>query len=244
MLFDIDIRKTLQAGSRSFALNLQLQSSSQRIVIYGPSGAGKSLTLKAVAGLLRPEHGHIRLNGRTLFDQRAGVNLAPQARQVGYLFQDYALFPHLDVRQNIAFGLSRGWLNPRTGVRHDAVEYWLRAFGLETMAHQLPDELSGGQRQRVALARAIVARPRALLLDEPFAALDLSLRHTMRRELSDLQQHLQIPIVLITHDPQDVEIFGDHVFQLRDGRLDAQETAACHLPASEALACGNTTICR
>ncbi len=228
MQLDIDIYKTLHAGTRSFTLNVQLQSGSQRNVIYGPSGAGKSLTLKAIAGLLTPERGHIRINGQTFFDHSASLNLAPQARRVGYLFQDYALFPHLNVRQNIAFGLSHGWLNPRARDRHDKVEYWVRTFGLAAMAHQLPDDLSGGQRQRVALARTIVAEPQALLLDEPFAALDPSLRNTMRRELSDLQQLLQIPMVLITHDPLDVQTFGDHVVELRDGYLDRQVTASFH----------------
>lgn len=242
MQLDIDIYKTLRAGKRSFTLDVQLQSSSQRNVIYGPSGAGKSLTLKAIAGLLTPERGHIRLNGHTVFDSRAGVDLAPQARRVGYLFQDYALFPHLNVRQNIAFGLSHRWFNPRARERHEQVEYWIRTFGLEAMAHQLPDDLSGGQRQRVALARAIVAEPQALLLDEPFAALDPSLRNTMRRELSDLQQLLQIPMVLITHDPQDVQTFGDHVVELRDGEPDKQIRASCHHKANEATSCKDTSI--
>lgn len=242
MQLDIDIYKTLHAGKRSFALNVQLQSNSQRIVIYGPSGAGKSLTLKAIAGLLTPERGHIRLNGHTVFDREAGVDLAPQARRVGYLFQDYALFPHLNVRQNIAFGLSRRWFNPRVRERHDKVEHWIRTFGLEAMAHQLPDDLSGGQRQRVALARAIIAEPQALLLDEPFAALDPSLRNTMRRELSDLQQLLQIPMVLITHDQQDVQTFGDHVVELRDGELDSQVRVSCYQKANEAPVCKDTSI--
>ncbi|UDM16829.1 ABC transporter ATP-binding protein [Vogesella sp. XCS3] len=242
MQLDIDIYKTLRAGKRSFTLNVQLQSSRQRNVIYGPSGAGKSLTLKAIAGLLTPERGHIRLNGHTVFDREAGVDLVPQARRVGYLFQDYALFPHLNVRQNIAFGLSHRWFNPRVRERHDKVEYWIRTFGLEAMAHQLPDDLSGGQRQRVALARAIVAEPQALLLDEPFAALDPSLRDTMRRELSDLQQLLQIPMVLITHDPQDVQTFGDHIVELRDGELDHQVQASCLQKACEAPACKDTSI--
>lgn len=233
MLLDIDICKTLKAGHRSFMLNVKLQSNQHRVVIFGPSGAGKSLTLKAIAGLLKPERGHIRLNQSTFFDHQAGINLTPQARQVGYLFQDYALFPHLNVRQNIAFGLNNGFFNPRIGARHADVEYWLQALGLEAMAHQLPDELSGGQRQRVALARAIAARPQALLLDEPFSALDRPLRETMRRELDDLQKDLNIPIILITHDPLDVEIFGDHVVRLCDGQCDSDlQVSTCSRRAS------------
>lgn len=220
MQFDIDIRKTLRSGQRRFELDLQWRSDCQRLVILGPSGSGKSQTLKAVAGLMTPDRGHIRLGGNTLFDAKAGINLAPQARRMAYLFQDYALFPHLSVRQNIGFGLARGWLNPRERHRHAAVDYWLEAFELRPVAHQFPAELSGGQRQRVALARALVAQPRALLLDEPFAALDPALRISMRGELDALQRRLQVPMILITHDPEDAQVFGDQVLLLRDGAMD------------------------
>ncbi|WP_317203292.1 ATP-binding cassette domain-containing protein [Janthinobacterium sp.] len=220
MQLDLDISATLRSGKRSFSLRVRCQSDSQRIVIYGPSGAGKSLTLKAIAGLLTPDSGHIRLNGRTLFDAAAGINLAPQARRLAYLFQDYALFPHLTVRQNIGFGLARGWFNPRRGARHAQVDYWLEAFGLSELAQQLPEELSGGQRQRAALARALVAAPAALLLDEPFAALDPALRVLMRAELDQLQRRLDVPMILITHDPEDARLLGEHVLQLRDGQID------------------------
>lgn len=220
MQLDLDIRATLRSGKRSFDLHVQCTSASQRIAVYGPSGAGKSMTLKAIAGLFTPDAGHIRLNGRTLFDSKAGINLAPQQRNVAYLFQDYALFPHLTVRQNVGFGLARGWFNPRVREKLAKVEHWLGAFGLQELAHQYPDELSGGQRQRVALARALVAEPAALLLDEPFAALDPALRVSMRLELSQWQQRLGVPMILITHDPEDARILGEHVLYLRDGRID------------------------
>ncbi len=224
-MLDIAIQKTLHTGKRRFELNVQLQSSSQHTVLFGQSGAGKSLTLKAIAGLMTPDSGHIRLGGRLLFSQPGEVNLTPQARQLGYLFQDYALFPHLTVRQNVAFGLVRGWLNPSTTAQHDEVEHWLHTFGLAAMAQQLPGELSGGQRQRVALARALVAKPSALLLDEPFAALDPALRHDMRQTLLALLAQVQIPLVLITHDEQDVALFGQQVFELRDGQAHAANLA-------------------
>lgn len=221
---ELDIRTTLRSARRSFELRVQCSSDSQRIVIYGPSGAGKSLTLKAIAGLITPDSGHIRLNGRTLFDAGAGVNLAPQARRIAYLFQDYALFPHLTVRQNVGFGLARGWFNPRAGARHAAVDYWLDSFGLAELAQQYPDQLSGGQRQRTALARALVSEPDALLLDEPFAALDPLLRVRMRAELDQLQRRLAVPMILITHDPEDASELGEHILHLRQGGIESEET--------------------
>ncbi|BEV15262.1 ATP-binding cassette domain-containing protein [Herbaspirillum sp. DW155] len=219
MSVDLQIQKQLRAGDRVFDLDIALASESQRIVLYGPSGSGKSLTLKAIAGLMRPDRGHIRVQGRTLFDSAEGIDVRVQERNVAYLFQDYALFPHLTVAQNIAFGLSRGSLGIRRPAEHPAVRQWLQAFELQAIAHSHPAQISGGQRQRVALARALVAEPAMLLLDEPFSALDLSLRERMRSELAELQTRLQVPMLLITHDPADAQALGQTVFELRDGRL-------------------------
>jgi molybdate transport system ATP-binding protein len=225
MQIEVDINKTLRSGNREFSLRASFASDSQRVVIYGQSGAGKSQLLKAVAGLMTPESGRIVVAGRTLFDSAAGINVAAQQRQVAYLFQDYALFPHLNVRQNIAFGLQRGWRNPLSRVDGDAVRYWLAAFELEQVAQQFPHQLSGGQRQRVALARALAPQPEALLLDEPFAALDPALRVRMRAELDALQRRLAIPMILITHDPEDVQVFGDHVLRMENGSIALMEAA-------------------
>ena len=156
----------------------------------------------------------------TLFDSEQKIDVAARERQVGYLFQDYALFPHLNVRQNIGFGLASGWSNPAVDMQDARLDYWLDAFELRAVSQSFPDELSGGQRQRTALARALVAQPKALLLDEPFAALDPLLRVTMRHELDALQRRLQVPMLLITHDPEDARVFGDQVLHLRDGMID------------------------
>src|SRR5215217_1310216 len=191
----LDIDTTLRSAAREFRLRAKFASDSQRIVIYGASGAGKSQMLKAVAGLARPDAGYIELAGRVLFDNARGIDVPPQRRNVGYLFQDYALFPHLNVRQNIAFGLRRGLFNPPRGADGDAIAYWLDAFGLAPVAQQLPEQLSGGQRQRVALARALIA------------------------ELAALQRRLDIPMLMITHDPEDAVAFGGDVLTMAEGAI-------------------------
>ncbi len=221
MTLSIDIQKHLQADERHFHLDIRFTANSNRIVLFGPSGAGKSLTLLAVAGLLKPDQGNITLHQRTLFDHDKAICLPPQQRNVAYLFQDYALFPHLTVAQNIAFGLRKNWLNPlrHFANNHPVVLKWLTLFELEVTINSYPHQLSGGQRQRVALARALVSEPDILLLDEPFSALDSSLRERMRNELSQLQLQLNVPMLIITHDPADVKAFGEEVFEVRDGRI-------------------------
>jgi molybdate transport system ATP-binding protein len=154
-----------------------------------------------------------------LFDSLAGACLPPQRRRVAYLFQDYALFPHLTVAQNIAFALRRGCLPLRRPAAHPLVRHWLSTFRIENTAASYPAQLSGGQRQRVALARALVVQPDLLLLDEPFAALDQSLRQHMRDELAEMQQKLALPMLIITHDPADVAALGDVVFEMQDGKI-------------------------
>lgn len=215
----LDIRKSLHTRERHFELEVRFTTSARRIVVFGPSGSGKSLTLQAIAGLLQPDQGSVVLCGRRLFDSSRGIDVSPREREVGYLFQDYALFPHLTVRQNIGFGLTRSLLNPRRSRRDPRTERWLAALGIAELAGHYPWQLSGGQRQRTALARALVREPRALLLDEPFAALDPKLRDRMRDELDALQRRLGIPMVLVTHDPADIERFGDDTLEIDHGRI-------------------------
>lgn len=221
MWLEMDIERQLRAAGREFRLQVALACTQPRVVLFGPSGAGKSLTLKAIAGLLRPERGTIRMHGQTLFDAGANIELPPQQRRIGYVFQDYALFPHLNVRQNVGFGLNKRCLNARRGTRIEAVEQWLEAFRIDHLADSLPAQISGGQRQRVALARALVTQPQALLLDEPFAALDRDLRGLLRQELETVLDNTGIPLLLISHDPEDVRMFGQQVVQLAEGRVRA-----------------------
>ncbi len=219
MSFDIDLTKRMTSEKRTFDLRVRFRTTANRTVIYGPSGAGKSLTLQAIAGLQKPDAGHIAFDGDVLFDGGSKVDVPARRRRFGYLFQDYALFPKLTVRQNIAFGLSNGLGNPSARADAEPVQRWLRAFELVDVADQKPRDLSGGQRQRTALARALVNAPRALLLDEPFSALDPGLRQRMRGELDQLLRDVDLPMVMITHDPEDLARFGDEAFYLEEGQI-------------------------
>ena len=218
-MIDVALRHTVSDGTRRFTLEPAFASDAPVIALYGASGAGKSLTLQAMAGLIRPERGHVRVAGRTLFDSARRIDVPTRERALGYLFQHYALFPHLNVRENIGFGLGAWWhrrLDPRGRQR---VNELLELFELRPMAGSRPSALSGGQQQGVALARALACNPSALLLDEPFAALNPMLRSGLRRELAELRQRLGIPMVVITHDIDDIAALADHVFVLDDGRV-------------------------
>lgn len=224
MLWDISVKKTYQSRYRHFEINIRLQSDAKRLVLFGPSGAGKTQFLKMLSGLTTPESGFIRFSSSDMYDHASGILKTPQERRLVYVFQEYALFPHLNVVQNIGFSLHKNWLNPGKNTPSSEVEKWLDKFELKSLAFQYPHQLSGGQSQRVALARALVMSPNALLLDEPFSALDESLRHALRDELSDLQQQLSIPMVLISHNPEDVLKFGDEIVTLAHGKITSHQT--------------------
>src|SRR5262245_13674033 len=184
-------------------------------VLFGPSGAGKSTTLRCLAGLDRPERGVIRFGDEIWFDAARGIFLPPQRRRIGYLFQDYALFPHLRVAQNIGYGLGK----IAAPERRQRIEEITALLGLVGLEDYYPRQLSGGQQQRVALARALVCRPRLLLLDEPLSALDAPTREHLRRQLRDWLVELRMSTILVTHDRIEALALGDHVVVLEAGRV-------------------------
>ena len=222
MQLELDVVKQLSAAGRSFELRASIRSSARRVVLCGPSGSGKSLTLRILAGLASPDQGRIAVNGVAWFDADGGVNLPARMRGVGFVFQDYALFPHLSVVQNIGYGLSRLGRPPR-GPDAARVQELLEMFGLEAMANNRPRELSGGQRQRVALARALARRPALLLLDEPFSALDIPLRERLQQEMDQVLDHLETPVVLVTHDPAEANRRPGLIATYESGRITAVE---------------------
>jgi molybdate transport system ATP-binding protein len=213
-MIHLDLQHQLAPG---FCLQLAAQLPGGRITaLAGPSGAGKTTLLRLLAGLARADSGTLRVDGDSW---QAGKQwLPPQQRRVGMVFQDYALFPHLNVRDNVAFGARHG--------DSALVDELLALTGLSTLARQRPQQLSGGQKQRVALARALACRPRLLLLDEPLSALDPALRGQLQDELLTLQQRYAITTVLVSHDPAEIFKLASHVLLLQAGRLHAQGSPA------------------
>ena len=192
----VDIEKQLG----SFHLRVQLETENEITALLGASGCGKSMTLKCIAGIVTPDRGRIVLNDRVLFDSEKKVNLTPQQRKLGYLFQNYALFPNMTVEKNILCGVRSKDKQKKAAALADA----LRRFRLEGMEKRYPAQLSGGQQQRVALARILCSQPEAILLDEPFSALDSFLKWNLELELSELLADFQGPILWVSHDRGEV----------------------------------------
>jgi molybdate transport system ATP-binding protein len=209
----------------ALALDLELRASSEEVVaVIGPNGAGKTTLLRILAGLLRLDAGRVQLDGEVLDDPAAGTYVVPERRPIGVVFQDYLLFPYLDARDNVAFGLRNQGV-PKREARRRAGE-WLERVGLADHAGAKPRSLSGGQAQRVALARALAMEPRLLLLDEPLAALDAGTRAEIRREL---RRHLDAFAgirVMVTHDPIDAATLADRLVVLEEGRVSQTGTVS------------------
>ncbi len=207
----LELDAALRLGE--FAYEAHLEARDEIVVLFGHSGAGKSVSLQVVAGLLRPDSGRVAFEGKTLFDSTRGIDLPPQERGVGYVVQELALFNHLTVAGNIAFGMPPGT------DREARVTSLLSLLSLDGFGDRKPRTLSGGQRQRVALARALARDSRLLLLDEPFSALDEALRAGLRRELLRLRSELGLTIVFVTHDLREAHLLGDRLAVIDGGRV-------------------------
>jgi molybdate transport system ATP-binding protein len=205
----------LRKRINSFSLDVEWSMDNELTVLFGFSGAGKSITLQLLSGLLRPDEGWIHSEAKVLYDSRSGINLAPQERSIGYVFQNLALFPHMTVKGNILYGA--------VGLRKDRRERRCRdmitAFQMEGLEGRFPAEISGGQQQRVALARALIRRPDLLLLDEPFSALDHPLRKEMQSFLKDIRNKFNVPIILVTHDLSEAYTVADKVIVYSKGKI-------------------------
>jgi len=204
----VDIRKKMD----NFQLNVRFEAENERLALLGASGCGKSVTLRCIAGILTPDEGRIVLDGVTLFDSAKNVDLPPQKRRVGYLFQQYALFPHMTVRQNIAAAVRD------KQKRVEQTEEFLRRFQLEAIADKKPAQISGGQQQRCALARILASEPAAILLDEPFSALDSYLKQQLEPELTEILDRFSGPVLWVSHDRGEVFRTCRQVCVLEDGR--------------------------
>lgn len=211
MGLSLNLRKQVNG----FKLDVEWAMDNELSVLFGYSGAGKSMTLQLLAGLMQPDEGWIQADDQFLFDSRSNTNLPPQARSIGYVFQNLALFPHMTVKENIFYGA--------TGLRKEQREKrcreMLSGFHLVGLEERLPSEISGGQQQRVALARALIRRPGLLLLDEPFSALDLPLRREMQQFLKEIRDEFNIPVILVTHDLSEAFSVADRIIIYSQGRV-------------------------
>jgi molybdate transport system ATP-binding protein len=210
------LRKRFPAspGSTAFSLEMDFSAEAGITVLFGASGAGKTLTLDSIAGFARPDSGRILLDDQILFDGAAHVSLPPRLRHCGYVFQNYALFPNMTLRENLEFALHG---RPRLE-RHRRVNQMLTRFHLEGIEGRRPHEISGGQKQRCSIARALIGAPRILLLDEPARGLDAPLRDELYGIIRQVRDEYRIPILLVTHDLDECIELGDEIVVVRDGR--------------------------
>jgi molybdate transport system ATP-binding protein len=222
MTVEVDIEKKFygrkkikKKGNPSFSMHCSFDSGSDFVVLFGCSGSGKTTALRCIAGLETPDSGTIRINDILYFDSKKKVNLPPQKRKIGYMFQENALFPHMNVLQNIEFGLKGISSMEKT----DRVNEMLDLVGIEELEFAYPEELSGGQKQKVALARALAPKPEILLLDEPFSSLDTIIKLRLRKELQTIQKKLGIPVIFITHDPVEAFTMADRMVVFDNGKV-------------------------
>lgn len=213
MALRVDIEKNLS----EYPLKMQFEAGNETLALLGASGSGKSMTLKMIAGIIRPDRGHIELDGVTLFDSERGINLPPQKRRVGMMFQNYALFENMTVRRNILMGVRQ---NRRSAAAEEEVEAILDCLHLTDLADKHPSKISGGEQQRVALGRIMVSHPNILMLDEPFSALDSHLRFQMEKVVQDAIDDFGKTVLWVSHNRDEVFRRADRVAVLNRGQID------------------------
>ena len=210
MKLQVHIRKRIG----SFFLEADLETENGILSLLGPSGCGKTMTLKCISGIERPDEGTITLGSRVLFDSAQKVNVIPQKRHTGYMFQDYALFPHMTVRENILAGMGR---KPA----RSAADPFLEQFRIADLGDRLPGELSGGQKQRTAMARIAAQDPEVILMDEPFSAMDTMLKWELEQEMLQTLSQAGKPVIFVSHDLDEVFRMGGNICCMRDGKTGA-----------------------
>ncbi len=218
------LKVNIEKRLATFNLSVQIEVGAEILVLFGPSGAGKTQTLNAIAGLMTPDAGEITLDGTVFFrapgtlgvaqGKTSTINLPARKRHVGYVFQQYALFPHLSALENVSYAL---WRQPRARERAEAL---LERMRLVELANRYPHELSGGQQQRVAIARALAMEPRVLLMDEPFSALDSEIRKQLHHDLLRLQAEAELIVIYVTHNLEDAFTVGHRLAVVRNGRIE------------------------
>lgn len=211
-MIDIKISKKLSGSNGEFTFKCNISNNTNELVsIFGPSGSGKSTLLKMIAGLETPDEGYIAIGGEAWYDKQAGLNLKPQKRRVGFVFQEYTLFPNMNVIENIMFAQNQK--------NSQKAKELLELTELTELAKSYPSKLSGGQKQRVAIARAIAREPEILLLDEPFSALDTTVKRKLHDEILRLKSTLNLPILFVSHDKEEVFKLSDKVAEIKDGAI-------------------------
>ncbi len=221
------IQKRLHGAQGKFDLNVSLEvGAGEFVALFGPSGVGKTTLLRCLAGLEQPEQGSVVVGGETWFESNRRINLPPQQRRAGYVFQDYALFPNMTVRGNLEFAL-------RKGADKSRVESLLELMELGELQHRKPEVLSGGQKQRVALARALASEPSLLLLDEPLSALDAAIRSRLQDEILRLQKHFGLTAIIVSHEVGEVYKLANRVLVMEAGHITQQGSPATVFSAGQ-----------
>lgn len=213
-MLTVNVKKQLnKQNTAEFTLDVAFSASSAITVLMGASGAGKTTILRLIAGILTPDEGSIVLDSRTFFDSAKNINLPIQKREIGFVFQDYALFPHLTAKENIAYGIKD------KNLKNEKAGEMLALFHIEHIGARLPNEMSGGEQQRVALARALASNPKIVLLDEPLSAVDVETRTKLLDEIEEAQRRTNIPFIYVTHNEKEAERLEKNRIVLQNGRV-------------------------